>query len=98
MAGNGTLEELLEQVESMQRLLSANLSDSDDVAELKTKMKYLWGNGKPGKIDELESASTRLTQSYWYMKGALWVLIALVTMVITPLAIFLMEQWLMAHK
>lgn len=85
---------LLEQVESMKNMLDASLTDSADVAELKTKMKYLWGNGKPGKVDEIETVTQGLIRSYWYMKGALWVIIGIITCFLVPLAIFLAEIYL----
>jgi hypothetical protein len=92
------LIELAAQLESMQSLLRASLTDSAEVAELKTKMAFIYGNGKPGVIQELKDSDARLNQAMWYMKGALWVLVALTTLVLTPLAIFLAEQWLMAHR
>jgi hypothetical protein len=92
------LEELLAQVESMQNMLRVSLSDSADVAELKTKMEFLWGNGKPGKIAELEHSDHRLTQAYWYMRGALWVMLGLLATFVLPLTIWLAEKYLEAHK
>lgn len=98
MAAEDPLQKLSEQLESMETLLNASLSDSADVAELKTKMKFLWGNGKPGKIDELVTSDQRLTQAYWYMKGALWVMLGLMTLFVLPLTIWLVEEYLKGHK
>jgi len=90
---------LTEQIESIQNMLKANLSDTADVAELKTKMAFVWGNGKPGILQELKDSDKKLTQAFWYMKGALWVLIGLIATLLVPLAIFLAEQhYLAGHR
>lgn len=98
MAANDPLQELLAQLESLHSMLSVSLADSKDVSDLKTKMQFLMGNGKPGKIKELEDSDHRLTRAYWYLKGALWVMLGLLATFVLPLTIFLVEKYLEAHK
>jgi hypothetical protein len=97
-ANDEPLTELLAQMESIQDMLKAHLSDSEDVAELKLKMAFVWGNGKPGKLQQLEDSDEKQNQAMWYIKGALWVIIGLLASFVLPLTIFLLQMWLQGHR
>jgi len=51
-------------------------------ALLEVKMKELYGNGKPGRVDELEAAVSNHNRYLWMAIGALTVLTPLVAMLV----------------
>jgi len=69
-----TNDPLQEKLKSLMELVAGIPKDSAELAELKTKVEYLYGNGKPGKVDELVKSDSAQNKWLWMLAGALTVI------------------------
>jgi hypothetical protein len=68
---NSTQDIILDELRALRGDFNAFARDTGErVSVLETDVHSLVGNGRPGRVDRLESAVQRLKQWRWWMVGA----------------------------